>query len=149
MKHHHYKMVVSSNDTQMLMMATKDTPHTTNRSPTAAKRTASPATRKSRKPRVELDQDVPVERDGYLEGITARQVEDRDPKPVKRKPELEVKIREGLEEEVLALLRNKLRIDISSGGFTDPNSRTVTVMFGRIKLTEATFDVVQKEEYGG
>lgn len=130
-------------------MATTNTTRKAKKSPATPKKTAPAAPRKARKPRVAQEHDVPVERDGYLEGITARLKEDRDPEPPKRKAEPKVKIREGLEEEVLALLKDKLRIEISSGGFTDPNNRKVEVFFGRTKLSEANFDVVQTREYEG
>jgi len=42
-----------------------------------------------------------------------------------------------------------LRLEIRSGGFTDPNSRTVELKLGNETITAAYFDVVQTDEYEG
>jgi len=51
-------------------------------------------------------------------------------------------------EELKQLLKENLRIDISSGDFY-PNSRVVKIYFDDELITEDYFDVVQKDEYRG
>lgn len=40
-----------------------------------------------------------------------------------------------------------LRIEVTDGGFTNPNSRKITLLLGNRVLDTAYFDVVQKREY--
>jgi len=44
---------------------------------------------------------------------------------------------------------SELCLEIRSGGFTDPNSRTVELKLGDRVITTAYFDVVQTDEYEG
>ena len=53
------------------------------------------------------------------------------------------------EEEFVEFLKEKLRLTTSSGGFTDPNSRTIKLKFGGETICETSFDVVQTGEYEG
>lgn len=41
----------------------------------------------------------------------------------------------------------KIRVEIKSGGFTNPNSRTLEVIYGNRVLCTEYFDVVQQDEY--
>lgn len=46
------------------------------------------------------------------------------------------------------VLRN-LRVEVKRGGFTDPNSRTVHLMYDDTIISTDYFDVVQQDEYEG
>ena len=52
-------------------------------------------------------------------------------------------------EALLQSLKENLTIEVHSGGFTEPNERTIQVLFDGNTVAEATFDVVQKSEYEG
>ncbi len=43
----------------------------------------------------------------------------------------------------------QLTLEVKTGGFTDPNYRTITLKLGDRVITTAQFDVVQKREYEG
>jgi hypothetical protein len=51
--------------------------------------------------------------------------------------------------ELVRFLQENLRFSVEGGGFTDPNNRTVKVTIGGAKVTEFSFDVVQRDEYEG
>jgi len=51
--------------------------------------------------------------------------------------------------ELVEVLKQNLRIEVVEGNFTDPNKRTIKLMIGMEKISEADFDVVQKREYEG
>lgn len=55
----------------------------------------------------------------------------------------------GLEEAVLEVLRAHLQIRVTSGGFTDPNSRTIKVLLGNKEVCSGSFDVSPRPEYEG
>lgn len=42
-----------------------------------------------------------------------------------------------------------LSIHVKNGGFTDPNSRTVSLLFNGEEISSTWFDVVQMDEYCG
>ena len=42
-----------------------------------------------------------------------------------------------------------LSIEVKSGGFTEPNTRTVIVRFNGEEIASDWFDVVQQDEYEG
>ena len=44
---------------------------------------------------------------------------------------------------------SELTITVRSGGFTDPNNRTIELKLGDRVITTAYFDVVQTSEYEG
>ncbi len=44
---------------------------------------------------------------------------------------------------------SELRITVTDGDFTDPNSRVVTLYHGDRVLSYDYFDVSQQDEYGG
>ena len=52
-------------------------------------------------------------------------------------------------DELLRVLKDGLRIEVTSGGFTDPNSRTVKITFDGEEIASTYFDVVQTDEYEG
>lgn len=52
-----------------------------------------------------------------------------------------------VQKEVLAFLKDNMKIEITDGGFTDPNRRELKVMIGIETICETSFDVVQKSEY--
>ena len=56
----------------------------------------------------------------------------------------EVQIRELIKQEL-----KKLRIDVRSGSFTDPNSRRVSLRLGDEEIASTYFDVKQQDEYEG
>ncbi len=63
----------------------------------------------------------------------------------------ELAARTKLKEEMLAVFKDSLRIEVegSDGGFTDPNGRVIKVFFAGTCVARASFDVREKEEYGG
>lgn len=55
----------------------------------------------------------------------------------------------SLRARVLKLLKDELRINVESGGFTEPNNRIISVKFGDHIVCKETFDVTQRREYEG
>lgn len=53
------------------------------------------------------------------------------------------------EEDFVEFLKDNLRLTTRSGGFTDPNNRTIELKFGDTTLCETSFNVVQTGEYEG
>jgi hypothetical protein len=52
-------------------------------------------------------------------------------------------------ERIVENMLSDIEIKVTDGGFTDPNSRMITLhLFGR-QVAQAWFDVVQKDEYPG
>jgi hypothetical protein len=43
----------------------------------------------------------------------------------------------------------KITVEITAGGFTDPNSRKIEVKYGHRVLCYDYFDIVQRDEYEG
>lgn len=58
-------------------------------------------------------------------------------------------VREHRLAELKELLRDTLTLELSRPDFTDPNSRTVKLMFAGEELSSVSFDVVQQREYEG
>ncbi len=56
--------------------------------------------------------------------------------------------KEDVERIVESVLEN-LSIEISGGGFTNPNSRIVKLKYHHQTLSQTSFDVVQTREYEG
>jgi hypothetical protein len=56
--------------------------------------------------------------------------------------------REDIERITENVLR-ELSLDVTNGGFTDPNSRCVILKLGETEITRAYFDVKQQREYEG
>ena len=54
-----------------------------------------------------------------------------------------------LKNEILEVLKRSLRIEVKDGDFTDPNSRTIQVLFGKEVISSARFDVRSRREYEG
>jgi hypothetical protein len=54
-----------------------------------------------------------------------------------------------LKEELLALLRTSLRISVSDGGFTDPNSRMLKLTLDGEEVCSTTFNIRSRREYEG
>lgn len=52
-------------------------------------------------------------------------------------------------EDIIEWLKEEMTIQVDSGGFTDPNSREISIFIGDQKITSVYFDVVQKPEYEG
>jgi len=57
--------------------------------------------------------------------------------------------REDIERIVENYIRDNLEIEVRSGDFTNPNSRTITVTVGDRIVSSANFDIVQQREYEG
>lgn len=121
------------------------------------KNTASPATPKSslaktapsraRRPRLAdaLDEASPPPIDAVSTKAGIK------PKPLaapRKRPSASPASGNPLRSELLALLRDSLRIKVSTGDFTNPNSRKLLLMLDGEEVASAEFDVVQKEEYG-
>lgn len=51
--------------------------------------------------------------------------------------------------DMIAFLKENLKIKIMDGGFTDPNNREVRIIVEGDVIATANFDVVQKREYEG
>jgi hypothetical protein len=52
-------------------------------------------------------------------------------------------------ERIVEGVLSQLRLNVYSGGFTDPNSRKVELTLGGKVISTAYFDVVQMGEYKG
>lgn len=52
-------------------------------------------------------------------------------------------------ERIIENVLSDLRIEVSDGDFTTPNSRTVTLKLGDRIISQDSFDVVQTREYEG
>jgi hypothetical protein len=52
-------------------------------------------------------------------------------------------------ERIVKNVLSELTLDIESGDFTSPNSRTVILKLGDRLIAQAHFDVVQAQEYEG
>ena len=62
----------------------------------------------------------------------------------------EQRIQQLIESHLKHLLENRLTFSVKSGSFCDPNNRELEVFLDDVKLPYyCTFDVVQKNEYGG
>lgn len=53
------------------------------------------------------------------------------------------------EQDLKKFLVDNLRVHVSSGNFTDPNSRKVSLTLDGEEIAYDYFDVVQKSEYEG
>lgn len=51
--------------------------------------------------------------------------------------------------DLVAFLRENLRLEVDRGHFTDPNNRRINLMLGDTEITSASFDIVQQREYEG
>lgn len=55
----------------------------------------------------------------------------------------------SLKAQMLALLKESLDLRVEDGDFTDPNRRTVKVLFDGKEVSRASFDVRSRREYEG
>lgn len=72
-------------------------------------------------------------------------VEAAEPEPTAE----ELAARNALKAVLLPLLKESLRIKVSSGHFTSPNDRTIEVFLDDELVAEATFDIRSRPEYDG
>ncbi len=63
--------------------------------------------------------------------------------------EAELQARKALKDILLPLLKESLRVEVSSGHFTSPNDHYIKVSLDDELITEATFDVCSRPEYEG
>ncbi len=52
-------------------------------------------------------------------------------------------------ERIVENMLENIKVSVSRGGFTDPNSRKVTLSYNSKVISETWFDVVQTREYEG
>lgn len=52
-------------------------------------------------------------------------------------------------ERIAEELIRKLSLEVESPDWTDPNNRTIVLKLGDRKITDVSFNVVQKREYEG
>lgn len=58
-------------------------------------------------------------------------------------------MKEALKEGIKQYLKDNLRIEVTGGGFTDPNRRVIAIKLDGETVCSDTFDVVQQREYEG
>src|SRR5690606_14142157 len=71
------------------------------------------------------------------------------PTPEELEAQEKADAKEALRQEILDALKGTLHLKLSTGGFTDPNDRTVSLMLGDECLSQVSFSVRQSREYEG
>lgn len=52
-------------------------------------------------------------------------------------------------ERIIENVLGELKVVVINGDFTDPNRRTIKLMYGKKEISEASLDVSQRDEYEG